>query len=409
MAGWLVTGDFMISIDETRTCQPAVGRGRAAARGGRGSTSNFKQDAPELFHHYSHFRNPPLIMKRRVASTAAPAGVLRLQPPQPSSQPQLPQHLLRRCQSSAARSEEWHDWHRITHKVRAHQEESQLAQPTYVTHPKAVEIIGAPMTYGQPLAGADHGPALIRSKGLRDALASLDWRVHDQGDLKFDAPSPDNAKLLSRLGKARNSVAVGRGCRQLSEAVERAIQSERFPLVIGGDHSIGLGSVAGVLNMRPNVGILWVDAHADMNTPRGSPSGNMHGMPLAFLLRDKCEVPNPEEIPGLEWLAGATALDPAQLVYIGLRDVDADEARFIQQLGIRHFSMKHIDRYGIGAVMDMALEHLRGRPIHMSFDIDAVDPYFAPSTGTLVRGGLNYREASCESTRDSDWLRCRCR
>jgi len=290
--------------------------------------------------------------------------------------------------------------------VRAHQDESPLAHPTYVADPKTVEIIGAPMTYGQPLAGADHGPALIRNKGLRDALAALDWRVHDQGDLKFEAPASDHAKLPPQLGKARNSVAVGRGCRKLSDAVERAIQAERFPLVIGGDHSIGLGSVAGVLRRRPNAGILWVDAHADINTPYGSPSGNVHGMPLAFLLRDKCELPQPEAVPGLEWLAGAPALDPAQLVYIGLRDVDADEVRIIRQLGLRHFTMKHIDRYGIGAVLDMALEHLQGRPIHMSFDIDAVDPYFAPSTGTLVRGGLSYREASyiCEAAFESGQL-----
>jgi len=262
------------------------------------------------------------------------------------------------------------------------------------------------MTFGQPLAGADHGPALIRSKGLRDALAALDWRVHDQGELKFDAPAPDSPKLSRRLGLARNSVAVGKGCEQLSDAVERAVLAMRFPLVIGGDHSIGLGSVAGVLRARADAGILWVDAHADLNTPQGSPSGNMHGMPLAFLLRDQCEIPNPETVPGLEWLAGETALDPARLVYVGLRDVDADEVRFIRELGIRHFTMKHIDRYGIGAVMDMALEHLQGRPIHMSFDIDAVDPYFAPATGTLVRGGLNYREASyiCEAMFESGQL-----
>jgi len=282
---------------------------------------------------------------------------------------------------------------------------SPLARPKYVADPKVAEIIGAPMTYGQPLAGVDFGPELIRSKGLRDALAALDWRVQDGGDLHFEKPASTDKVLPESLGRAKNSVAVGRGCSVLADAVESAILADHFPLVIGGDHSIGLGSLAGVLRQRPDAGILWVDAHADINTPQSSPSGNLHGMPLAFLFGERCDV-DPTVIPGFEWLADAPRLDPSQLVYLGLRDVDKGEVHYIRELGIRHFTMKHIDRYGIGAVMDMSIEHLSGRPIHMSFDIDAVDPDFAPSTGTLVRGGLSYREASyvCESIFESGQL-----
>jgi arginase len=239
---------------------------------------------------------------------------------------------------------------------------------------------------------------------LRDALAQLDWRVHDSGDLKFDPPSSDDAQLPGKFGRAKNAVAVGRGSQIIYDAVQEAIDLGRFPLVIGGDHSVGLGSVAGVLKKRPNMGLLWIDAHADINTPAFSPSGNLHGMPIAFLMR--AAGLDPGVVPGHEWLADVPVLEPSQLVYVGLRDVDEGEVKLIRDLNIRHFTMKHIDRWGIGEVMAMALDHLGERPIHMSFDIDSVDPEHAPSTGTLVRGGLSYREAQyvCEAAFESDRL-----
>lgn len=295
-------------------------------------------------------------------------------------------------------------WERVRHQVMAAHDSSVRAHPSFVRDPKTVEIIGAPMTFGQPLAGADFGPELIRSKGLRGALTQLDWRVRDSGDLKFDEPSAHDPKLDMALGKAKNCHAVGHGCRALCEQVSSAIEAGRFPLIIGGDHSIGLGSVSGALKQRPDTGVLWVDAHADINTPASSPSGNIHGMPIAIAM--KLAGADPSLLPGMDWASDIPALAPENVVYVGLRDVDEGEVRLIRELGIKCFTMKHVDRYGIGDVMDNALNYIAGRPIHMSFDIDAIDPVEAPSTGTLVRGGLTYREAQyiCETVFESGRL-----
>ena len=162
---------------------------------------------------------------------------------------------------------------------------------------------------------------------------------------------------------------------------------------MNSDHTIGAGSIAGLLKSHPDAGVLWIDAHADINTPTISPSGNMHGMPLAFLLQG---LVSHSTIPGLEWMGEGPFLKKENLVYIGLRDVDSGERKLIRELGIRAFTMQDVDRFGIGKTMEMALDHLCGsnlRPIHMSYDIDAVDPVLAPSTGTTVRGGLTFREA----------------
>jgi len=170
-----------------------------------------------------------------------------------------------------------------------------------------------------------------------------------------------------------------------------------FPLILGGDHSIGLGSLAGILRAKPGTGVIWVDAHADLNIPGVSDSGNMHGMPLGLMMKEL--MPDRSVVPGLEWLEEGTSpyLPPDSLVYVGLRDIDKAERHFIRQLGIKTFTMYDIDHLGIGRVMDLALEHLLGknpdRPLHLSYDIDAVDPLHAPATGTAVRGGLTWREA----------------
>jgi len=147
--------------------------------------------------------------------------------------------------------------------------------------------------------------------------------------------------------------------------------------------------VSGILKVRPNTGVIWVDAHADINTPAMSVSGNIHGMPVAFLMR----LVNPTLVPGWEWMADTPVLRPQQIVYIGLRDVDAAERIVLKELGITCYSMQHVDKYGIGGVMERTLDQLHGRPLHCSYDIDAVDPLHAPSTGTTVRGGLTFREA----------------
>eukprot|EP00565_Helicotheca_tamesis_P007211 CAMPEP_0185736818 /NCGR_PEP_ID=MMETSP1171-20130828/28855_1 /TAXON_ID=374046 /ORGANISM="Helicotheca tamensis, Strain CCMP826" /LENGTH=426 /DNA_ID=CAMNT_0028407555 /DNA_START=92 /DNA_END=1372 /DNA_ORIENTATION=- len=288
---------------------------------------------------------------------------------------------------------------------------SDEAQSGFMYHhckaPKTVSIIGAPMTYGQPFVGTDSGPTLLREAGLLSHLSQLGWRVEDLPDLDFETICHP-ARGLSASGaasssaiNAKNSLLVGLGAKALAEVVEEKIREGRFPLILGGDHSIGIGSLAGILKAHPNIGVIWVDAHADLNTPDISESGNMHGMPIGMLMEGMTR--DHHAIPGLEWLdntgkyTNAPRLSPDCLVYVGLRDVDAAERSAIRELGIKAYTMHDIDHYGIGRVMDMALGYLLSidpdRPLHVSYDIDAVDPTQAPATGTAVRGGLTFREA----------------
>jgi len=264
----------------------------------------------------------------------------------------------------------------------------------------------APMTYGQSFIGTDYAPSLIREAGLHKNLSKLGWRVEDMQDLDFDAILQKSQQSrhndISHHFNAKNSLYVGKGCQALADSVEQKALENKFPLILGGDHSIGIGSLAGILRARPNTGVLWIDAHADLNTPLTSETGNMHGMPLGLLVEGVFE--DHASIPGCEWLAfnnnengDVPRLSPDSLVYIGLRDVDVAERKAIRELGILAFTMFDIDKYGIGEVMQMALDHLLqnqpNRPIHLSYDIDAIDPALAPATGTSVHGGLNFREA----------------
>lgn len=293
------------------------------------------------------------------------------------------QIVSRRCFSSAARS----SWG--------------------LQSPKTVSVLGAPMCMGQPLGGVELGPEMLRDKGVVARVADQGWRVHDKGNVhlpqfsteKHEQPSEHNVRYGSYVGEATHHMA---------QAVEREAQAGNFVLTLGGDHSIAIGSVAGLLKARPELGIVWVDAHADINTPATSGSGNTHGMVLGFLMRLFRDGNSDEviEVPGFEWLADVPALDPKRIVYIGLRDVDKGERKFLRNLGIKAFDMSKIDALGIGQVMKEALDHLDGRPLHLSFDIDAIDPFLAPSTGTKVRGGLSFREAHyvCEATHASGRL-----
>ena len=287
----------------------------------------------------------------------------------------------------------------------------------HTARPKTASIIGAPMTYGQPFVGTDDGPSRLREAGLLTSLSSLGWRVQDNPDLDFEsiAQSIPSELYATERSDAKNSLLVGHGCRHLADVVEAELKNKRFPLIVGGDHSIGIGSLAGILRAQPSTGVIWVDAHVDLNTPEMSESGNMHGMPIGLLMEGLADNVH-AEIPGLEWLAPSDdgtkppRLQPDSIVYIGLRDVDKAERAVIRDLGIKAFTMYDIDHYGIGAVMDKALDWLLGknpkRPIHLSYDIDACDPIHAPATGTAVRGGLTYREAHfiCECVSKSGAL-----
>lgn len=268
-----------------------------------------------------------------------------------------------------------------------HDQLSQSAIPSHRSKMNQCAIIGVPMTDGQPYVGTDDGPALLRTAGLVENLKALSWNVEDLGDL--DLPSANDTAPLAN-GNAKNAGSVGAGTHLLAETVYEQLQKKKFPLILGGDHSIGIGSLAALLRNEPDTGIIWVDAHADINTPWISESGNMHGMPVGLLF----DTAKSSTIPGFEWLKGYPCLDPKQIVYVGLRDVDQAERRLILDYGIAAFTMHEIDRYGIGHVMDACLNvHLKDRPLHMSYDIDAVDPILAPATGTAVRGGLTFREA----------------
>jgi arginase len=232
---------------------------------------------------------------------------------------------------------------------------------------------------------------MLREKGLRTMLTQLGWRVDDMPDLDFD---PDHLTgPVKDPPNARNCALVAYGASVLAQVVETKLKEGRFPLIIGGDHSIGLGSLTGILKHRPDTGVIWVDAHADLNTPDTSGTGNFHGMPLGLLLDHPDGGYDFSKLPGFEFLIDSPRIKPNQLVYVGLRDVDHSERLWIRQLGIKAFTMTDIDHVGIGRVMDLALEHLKGRPLHLSYDIDSVDPILAPATGTKVRGGLSYREA----------------
>jgi len=188
--------------------------------------------------------------------------------------------------------------------------------------------------------------------------------------------------------------AVSAVTKRLSEQVYEHTSKGRFVLTLGGDHSIAIGTISGTAKaVRERTGrdiaVVWVDAHADINTPETSESGNIHGMPVAFLTGLAKE--KREDIFG--WLKDENMISVKKLVYIGLRDVDSGEKKILKEHGIRAFSMHDIDRHGIGKVMDMALGWIGSdTPIHLSFDIDALDPMWAPSTGTAVRGGLTLRE-----------------
>jgi len=259
--------------------------------------------------------------------------------------------------------------------------------------PRTATIIPAPMTFGQPFTGVDLGPSSMIEEGLPGQLSQLGWRIEKSPEVDFKSEGRE-------APGARNSEIVGGGALKVAEIVRSNAGKGRFPLTLGGDHSISIGTLAGMLSVYPDLGVIWVDAHADLNTPAMSGSGNMHGMPVGLCTEGMMNDDEYEGIPGLEWLAQEpfkNRLKPSNLVYVGLRDVDLPERATIKKKGIKYFSMYDIDRLGIGRVMEYAIRHLTSsnpsRPIHLSYDIDAIDPASAPATGTAVRGGLTYREA----------------
>ena len=262
---------------------------------------------------------------------------------------------------------------------------------------KAVGIIGVPLAYGASMAGVELGPAALRVARLNRRIAQLGYRVRDLGDLRVDEAQnqPDPAEKLKYLDQ------IDAACEDLAEKVEEVLNAGELPLVLGGDHSIAIGSISGVAsycrkrNEKP--GLIWFDAHADMNTPESSPSGNIHGMPLAVLLGFGATK--------LTNIGGFTPkLDPALCVHIGARDIDRGERELVRQLGIRFITMREIDERGMSVCIDeaIAIASRASAGYAVTFDVDALDPGDAPGSGTLVRGGLTYREAHLAMEKISD-------
>lgn len=253
---------------------------------------------------------------------------------------------------------------------------------------KVVNIIGFPMDLGADRRGVDMGPSAIRIAGLQEKLSALGYNVHDSGDIKIEIKERQvitnpRLKYLDEIIKT-SEILAGK--------VEDTLSNNSFPLCIGGDHSMALGTIAGISSYcRKNdleMGVIWIDAHADMNTEETTPSGNIHGMPMAASLG----IGN-EKLTGLRGFA--PKVKPENCVLIGIRSIDELERKNIKELKVPVYTMSDVDKMGIHRIIVKVLKQFREKVdhIHVSFDLDSIDPQFAPGVGTPVQGGLNYREA----------------
>jgi len=248
-----------------------------------------------------------------------------------------------------------------------------------------IAIIGVPLDLGAGRRGVDMGPSAIRYAGLRERIAALGYRVRDLGNLAVPLAEqiepPDADEPLRYLQPIAGIV------RDLAQQVRQVISGNTLPIILGGDHSLSIGSVAGVAHNR-RVGVIWLDAHGDYNTPETTPSGNIHGMGLAVLTG--------RGHPMLTGLIGRTpVLRPGDAALVGVRNLDDGERELLRTSGVRVFTMHDIDRRGMAAVMEEAILHVSAGTIgfHLSFDLDVLDPHEAPGVGTPVLGGITYREA----------------
>lgn len=254
--------------------------------------------------------------------------------------------------------------------------------------PRTIHLVGVPLDLGGGRRGVDMGPSAVRIAGISERLAEMGCVVVDRGDLP--TPIPETQALRDPRKKYIREIA--RVCQKLYQHVHASLTEGALPIVLGGDHSLAAGSVGASADFAAaagrDIGLLWIDAHGDMNTPATSASGNVHGMPLAALTG-----PEPAELSKIGTRSPKVRAD--RTVLIGVRDLDLPEKELIRQSGMHVFTTKEIDRHGIAAVMERALA-LAGADtagIHVSFDLDVCDPAIAPGVGTPVKGGLDYREA----------------
>ncbi|HEV7178343.1 MAG TPA: arginase [Candidatus Baltobacteraceae bacterium] len=241
-------------------------------------------------------------------------------------------------------------------------------------HPRRVDVIGVPMDLGASRRGVDMGPSAVRYANLQAQLQKLGvGELIDHGNLHV--PIRESIKDIDSHAKYFD--VISNVCDQLAALVEASVRAGGMPVVLGGDHSIAMGTLAGLTSARGSApGLVWIDAHSDINSPESSPSGNVHGMPLWFALKNGYAMRE-------------------RTVQIGLRDVDQSEKQLLRESGVRAFSMTDVDRLGMTRVMEeaLAIAGADDGSIHVSFDMDGIDPSEAPGTGTPVKGGLSYREA----------------
>jgi len=251
-----------------------------------------------------------------------------------------------------------------------------------------IAVIGAPLDLGQGRRGVDMGPSAMRVANLNARVASLGYTVEDLGNVPVDQAeaSPEGhprAKYLPQIAAT---------CQRLAVLVGETLARGSVPLVLGGDHSVAVGTASGVAEyfrrQQQSIGLIWLDAHADMNTPESSPSGNVHGMPLACVVGQ-----GPPELTNMFGFQPKVA--PGNVVIVGLRDVDQTEKAHVREFGVHAFTMREIDERGMRSVMEEAVRLASDGTagFHLSLDMDFVDPKDAPGVGTPVRGGVTYREA----------------
>jgi arginase len=248
---------------------------------------------------------------------------------------------------------------------------------------REIAIIGAALDLGQGRRGVDMGPSAIRYAGLDERLTSLGFHVRDHGNV--EAAVPEATSL--RDERARFLPEIKQTCERIAAKIVEEASAGAMPLVLGGDHSVALGTLGGLASVHGPGGVLWIDAHPDINTPDTSPSGNVHGMPLAAALGIAG--------PGFESEAWPLpAVEARRVALLGVRELDAGERRLLRDAGVRVFTMSEIDRIGVERAVREALDRVAGGGfVHVSLDMDALDPELAPGVGTPVRGGLTYREA----------------
>lgn len=249
-----------------------------------------------------------------------------------------------------------------------------------------IDLIGVPLDFGAGRRGVDMGPSAIRYAGLRQGLEALGHTVTDYGNI----PVPVNETCEEGDPKLKYLEPIVGVCQRLADRVALSISDQRMPLVLGGDHSLALGSVLGAARGR-KLGLIWLDAHGDFNTHETTPSGNIHGMPLAALCGHGAQ-----QLVTLGGKEGAQPkVDPRNIAIIGARDLDAQEKKLLRSSGVAVYSMEEIDRFGINEVLYRAIDiACRGTDgIYLSLDLDGIDPMYAPGVGTPVPGGLSFREA----------------